>query len=57
MIIDLSAAHIWDVTSVGALEGVVTKMRRHGMVVELVGLNEASATLIDRHGPLIQADT
>jgi SulP family sulfate permease len=54
--IDLSAAHLWDVTSVGALEGVVTKMRRHGTQVELTGLNQASATLVDRHGPLIQAD-
>ncbi|MBH1992790.1 MAG: SulP family inorganic anion transporter [Sphingomonadaceae bacterium] len=51
--IDLSAAHLWDITAVGALEDVVTKMRRHGMVVELIGLNEASAVLIDRHAPLI----
>jgi sulfate permease, SulP family len=57
VLIDLSGAHFWDVTSVGALEGVVTKMRRHGTQVELIGLNQASATLVDRHGPLIQADT
>jgi SulP family sulfate permease len=30
-------------------------MRRHGIRVEIIGLNQASATLIDRHGPLIQA--
>ena len=54
--IDLSGAHFWDVTSVGALEGVVTKMRRRGARVDLIGLNQASATLVDRHGPLIQAD-
>jgi SulP family sulfate permease len=53
--IDLTAAHLWDVTAVGALEGVVTKMRRHGISVELIGLNTASATLVDRHAPLIQA--
>jgi sulfate permease, SulP family len=57
VLIDLSGAHFWDVTSVGALEGVVTKMRRHGTRVELIGLNQASATLVDRHGPLIQAET
>ena len=56
VVIDLGGAHFWDVTSVGALEGVVTKMRRHGIEVELIGLNEASATLVDRHGPLVQAD-
>ncbi len=54
--IDLTAAHLWDVTAVGALEDVVTKMRRHGMTVELIGLNEASAVLVDRHAPLVRAD-
>jgi SulP family sulfate permease len=54
--IDLSNAHLWDVTAIGALEGVVTKMRRHGIAVELVGLNHASAVLVDRHAPLIRAD-
>ncbi len=53
--IDLTAAHLWDVTAVGALESVVTRMRRRGVRVELIGLNEASATLVDRHGPLIRA--
>jgi len=50
--IDLNAAHLWDITAVGALESVVTKMRRHGIRVELIGLNKASATLVDRHGAL-----
>ena len=54
--IDLAGAHFWDVTSVGALEAVVGKMRRHGRTVEVIGLNQASATLVDRHGPLLQAD-
>jgi SulP family sulfate permease len=53
--IDLTAAHLWDITAVGALEDVVTKLRRHGINVELRGLNEASALLVDRHGPQIQA--
>jgi SulP family sulfate permease len=51
--IDLAAAHLWDITAVGALENVVTKMRCHGTRVELVGLNSASATLVDRHAPLV----
>jgi SulP family sulfate permease len=55
--IDLSGAQFWDVTSVSALEGVVTKLRRHGTRVELVGLNQASATLVAKHGPVIQNDT
>jgi SulP family sulfate permease len=54
VLIDLSGAHFWDVTSVGALERVVTKMRRHGTRVELIGLNQASATLVDKHSDIIQ---
>ncbi len=52
--IDLTAAHLWDVTAVGALEGVVAKMRRHGANVALIGLNQASALLVDQHGPLVR---
>ncbi|WP_120005987.1 SulP family inorganic anion transporter [Teichococcus vastitatis] len=52
--IDLTAAHLWDITAVGALEGVVTRLRRHGAEVEVIGLNAASAVLVDRLGPQIQ---
>jgi SulP family sulfate permease len=45
--IDLTAAHFWDSSAVGALDSVVLKFRREGTAVELVGLNEASATIID----------
>ncbi|MET0238894.1 MAG: SulP family inorganic anion transporter [Sphingobium sp.] len=51
--IDLTASHLWDITAVGALEDVVGKMRRHGIAVELIGLNRASAILVDRHAPAI----
>lgn len=46
--IDLSRAHFWDVTAVAALDKVVIKFRREGIEVEIIGLNEASATLVDR---------
>ncbi|MDB5688655.1 MAG: sodium-independent anion transporter [Sphingomonas bacterium] len=52
--IDLTHAHLWDITAVGALDDVVAKMRRHDISVEVVGLNEASATLVDRHAPLVR---
>ncbi|RKE50360.1 MULTISPECIES: SulP family inorganic anion transporter [unclassified Sphingomonas] len=51
--IDLTRAHLWDVTAVAALEDVVAKLRRHGTMVEVVGLNTASETLVDRHAPLL----
>lgn len=47
--IDLSRAHFWDVTAVQALDRVVIKFRREGTEVELVGLSEASATVVDRY--------
>ncbi|MCK0714234.1 SulP family inorganic anion transporter [Chromohalobacter sarecensis] len=46
--IDLSRAHFWDITAIGALDKVVIKFRREGTDVEMIGLNEASATLVDR---------
>jgi SulP family sulfate permease len=46
--IDVSHAHFWDLTAVGALDKVVLKFRREGAEVEIIGLNEASATMVDR---------
>ena len=46
--IDVSRAHFWDVTAVAALDKVVQRLRHHGCEVEVAGLNEASAVLIDR---------
>ncbi len=50
VVIDLHRAHFWDISSVSALDKVVLKFRREGAAVELIGLNEASATIIDRFG-------
>jgi SulP family sulfate permease len=46
--IDVSRAHFWDITAVSALDKVVMKFRREGTEVEVIGLNEASATMVDR---------
>ena len=48
VVIDLSRAHFWDITAIGALDKVIIKFRREGTEVELIGLNEASATLVDK---------
>ena len=48
--IDVSRAHFWDITAVSALDKVVLKFRREGTQVEVIGLNEASATLVDKFG-------
>jgi SulP family sulfate permease len=48
VVIDVSRAHIWDISSVAALDMVVLKFRREGADVEIVGLNRASETLVDK---------
>ncbi|GJD35403.1 SulP family inorganic anion transporter [Methylobacterium aerolatum] len=50
VVIDLHAAHFWDLTSVNALDRVVLKFRRHGLPVEIVGMNAATATMVERLG-------
>ncbi len=49
VVIDLSASHVWDASTVAALDAIVTKYARRGTTVEIVGLNEASA---ERHARL-----
>ncbi|OIN13992.1 SulP family inorganic anion transporter [Oceanisphaera psychrotolerans] len=46
--IDLSRAHFWDITAISALDKVILTFRRDGTDVDIIGLNEASATLVDR---------
>jgi len=46
--IDLTWAHIWDISSVAAVDMVVLKFRREGAEVEIIGLNTASETIVDR---------
>jgi SulP family sulfate permease len=48
VVIDVSNAHIWDLTAVAALDRVVLKFRREGTEVEILGMNKASATLVDK---------
>ena len=48
VVIDVSHAHFWDLTAVGALDKVVLKFRREGTEVEILGLNEASATIVNK---------
>ncbi len=50
VVIDVSRAHFWDITAVSALDKVVLKLRREGAEVEIVGMNEASRTLVDKFG-------
>lgn len=48
VVIDLTQAHIWDITSVGMLNNVQAKFQDKNILVEVIGLNEASSTLVDQ---------
>lgn len=49
VVIDVHRAHFWDISAVYALDKVVIKLRREGADVEIIGLNEASETLLDKY--------
>ena len=48
VVIDLSASHVWDASTVAALDSITTKYQRKGKTVEIVGLNRASSSIHDR---------
>lgn len=48
VLIDLTRAHFWDISAVSALDNVVIKYQRLGAEVSVVGMNEASKTVIDK---------
>ncbi len=50
VVIDVSHAHFWDITAVSALDKVVLKFRKANIPVEIIGMNEATKTLVDRFG-------
>jgi SulP family sulfate permease len=49
VVIDVHRAHFWDISAVYALDKVVIKLRREGADVEIIGLNEASETMLDKY--------
>ncbi|QNE32877.1 SulP family inorganic anion transporter [Sphingomonas sp. NBWT7] len=48
IVIDVSDAHFWDISGVGALVKIVARLRRDGRDVEVIGYNRASADIVDR---------
>ena len=50
VVLDISKAHIWDLSGVAALDMVILKFRREGAEVVLTGLNEASETIVGDFG-------
>ncbi|MEC5192832.1 MULTISPECIES: SulP family inorganic anion transporter [unclassified Arthrobacter] len=48
VVIDMHASHLWDASTVAALDAITEKYRHHGKIVLIVGLNDASVTMRDR---------
>jgi SulP family sulfate permease len=48
VVIDMNAAHFWDISGVAALDKIVARLRRDGRAVEVIGYNRASADIVDR---------
>ncbi len=46
--IDVTHAHFWDISAIAALDKVVLKFRRDATGVDLVGLDDASSTMVDK---------
>jgi SulP family sulfate permease len=49
VVIDMSASHIWDASTVAAIDAIVTKYETYGKEVVLVGMNDATTAF---HGKL-----
>jgi SulP family sulfate permease len=47
VVVDLSHAHIWDASSVAALDAISTKYASRGKTLRIIGLNEPSARMHD----------
>ena len=48
VVIDMHASHLWDASTIAALDAVTEKYRHHGKRVEVVGLNASSVLMRDR---------
>ena len=48
IVIDMTRSHIWDASTVAALDAISNKYERHGKRVVLVGLNDASSRMHTR---------
>ncbi|MBT2513099.1 SulP family inorganic anion transporter [Arthrobacter sp. ISL-30] len=50
VIIDMHASHLWDASTIAALDAITEKYHRHGKDVKIIGLNDASVLMRERLG-------
>lgn len=55
VVLDISNAHLWDDSAVGAIDKIESKFEQRHIEVELQGMNKESTDLMDRIGGLSKA--
>lgn len=50
VVIDMHASHLWDASTIAALDAITENYRHHGKDVKIIGLNDASTTMRERLG-------
>ncbi len=48
IVIDMAGSHIWDASTVAALDAITTKYEKHGKTVTIEGMNDASTKMHTR---------
>jgi SulP family sulfate permease len=48
VVIDMHASHLWDASTIAALDAITEKYRAHGKQVDVIGLNSASVLMRER---------
>jgi len=49
VVIDIHDAHFWDISATGILDKIAERLKNEGKNVEIIGMNEASATLVEKY--------
>ncbi len=49
VVIDIHDAHFWDISATGILDKIAERLKNEGKQVEIIGMNEASATLVEKY--------
>jgi len=55
VVIDMHSSHLWDASTIAALDAILEKYRHHGKHVDVIGLNDASTLMRERLGGKLTA--
>ncbi len=49
VVIDIHDAHFWDISATGMIDKILARLVKEGKEVEVIGLNEASASMVEKY--------